>query len=87
MVDRRLRAISRDDLTMLQAALTDSCRRSTARGEPVRCLWSTYLPDQDRLLSVFEAANIGAVRIVNENVLAPFTSIGEAVQIAPYKDE
>ncbi len=80
VVERRLPAVTPEGLAMLQAALADASRRLTTRGEVVRYLRSTYLPDQDRVLCLFEACSAEAVRVVNETAQAPYRSITAAVE-------
>jgi hypothetical protein len=68
---------------MLQTAVADASRRLTARGEPVRYLRCTFLPDEQRSICLFEAVNAEVVRRVNENAQAPFTAIEAAVEVPP----
>ena len=81
VVERRITAVSTADLAMLQEALIFVSDRLTSRGEPVRCLGSTFLPAQGRLLTLFEAESAEAVRSVNENVHAPFVSLEAAISL------
>lgn len=81
VVERRLPGITERGLAMVQAALAESSARFTARGEHITYLRSTFLPEQDRLLSVFSAMNLEAVRAANEASLVPFTSIQRAVNL------
>jgi hypothetical protein len=83
VVERRLPNLSGPDLALLHQALAFVCDRLTSRGEPVRCLGSTFLPAQARLLTLFDAEGAEAVRRVNESVHAPFVSLEAAVQIDP----
>ena len=83
VVERRLPNLSTADLAMLQEALLFVCDRLTSRGEPVRCLGSTFLPGQARLLTLFQAESAEAVRSVNENVHAPFITLEAAIRIDP----
>ena len=86
VVERRIPNVTTADLAMLQEALIFACDRLTSRGEPVRCLGSTFLPGQARLLTLFEADSGEAVRRVNENVHAPFVSLEAAIKIDPAGD-
>jgi hypothetical protein len=81
VVERRLPGITERGLAMVQAALVESSARFTARGVHITYLRSTLLPDQDRLLSVFSAVNLEAVRAANESSLVPFVSIQRAVDL------
>lgn len=81
VVERRLPNAITADLVMVHEAIVFACERLTSRGEPVRCLGSTYLPGPGRLLSLFEAKIGEAVRTVNENVHAPFVSLEAAIKI------
>jgi len=83
VVERRMPNASAADLAMLQEALVFACDRLTSRGEPVSCLGSAFLPDQARLLTLFEAETAEVVRRVNENVHAPFVALHAAMKIYP----
>jgi hypothetical protein len=75
IVERRLPMIDEYQLAVLQAALTDAAGRFSARGDGVRYLRSIFLARQERLLSLFTAGSLDAVRAVNEAALIPFASI------------
>jgi len=81
VVERRLPKISDRQLTVLQAALTSSASRFHARGDGVRLVGSIFLARQQRLLSLFTAESLEAVRAVNEASLVPFASIEPAVRL------
>lgn len=74
VVERRP-AIPAEALPMLREALADASRRLTARGQPVRYLGNTSAPTESGMLCFFEAVSADAVRTVNKNAQAPFTSI------------
>jgi hypothetical protein len=86
VVERRLPKINDHQLTVLQAALTSAASRFSARGDGVRLVGSIFLARQERLLSLFTAESMEAVRAVNEASLVPFASIEPAVQL-PGPDE
>jgi hypothetical protein len=81
VVERRLPKINDHQLRMLQAALSSAASRFTARGDGVRLVGSIFLARQERLLSLFMAENLEAVRAVNEASLIPFASIERAIQL------
>jgi len=81
IVERRLPKISQRQLAVLQAALISAASRFTARGDGVRYLRSIFLARQDRLLSLFTADSLDAVRAVSEASLVPFASIEPAIEL------
>jgi hypothetical protein len=81
IVERRLPRISEHQLAVLQEALNGAACRFSARGDGVRYLRSIFMARQERLLSLFAAETIEAVRAVNEAALVPFASIEPAVEL------
>jgi hypothetical protein len=81
VAERRLLRTNEHQLAVLQAALTSAASRFSARGDGVRLLGSIFLSRQERLLSLFTAESLDAVRAVNEASLVPFASIEPAVEL------
>ena len=81
IVERRLPKINERQLAVVQAALAGAASRSSARGDGIRYLSSIFLARQERLLSLFMAESLEAVRAVNEAALIPFASIEPAIEL------
>lgn len=81
VVERQLPRINERQLAILQAALSDAASRFRARGDGVRYLRSILLQHQQRLVSLFAADSLDAVRAVNEAALVPFASIEPALEL------
>src|ERR1051326_2392794 len=65
VVERRLPKVTRQQLAVLQAALSGAAGRFSARGDGVWYLRSIFLARQERLLSLFAADSPDTVRAVN----------------------
>ena len=83
LVDRDLPGITRDQLAAAYRAATETARRFTAEGRPVRYLRSLFLPQEARCLCLFEALDAESVRSLNDTAQIPFTSISEALELSP----
>ncbi len=81
LVDRDVPGVSMDQLVADQRAMIAVSLRFTARGEYVRYIRSTYLPDESRCMCWFEATSAEAVAEVNEVAKVPFERICEAIDL------
>jgi hypothetical protein len=83
LVDRDLPGITRAQLAAAHRAATETARRFTAEGRPVRYIRSLFLPQEARCLCLFEALDADSVRSLNDAAQIPFTSVSEALELAP----
>jgi len=83
LVDRDLPGITRDQLAAAHRAATETARRFTAEGTPIRYIRSLFLPQEARCLCLFEALDAESVRSLNDTAQIPFTSISEALELNP----
>lgn len=82
VVDWVLPTCTEADLRRALHALNEAGRRMACRGEPVRCVRSTYIPAQRRWYSIFTAASAAAVRTAHEIAQIPVGRIDEAIDLA-----
>jgi len=81
LVERRMPAITDNELSMLRSILADATRRFVGHDQHVSHIRSIFLPAQGRCLSLFRASSVEIVRAVNESTLIPFVSIEPAFEI------
>ena len=55
----------------------------TSRGEPVRYIRSTFVPQTGQCMCLFEAQDAEQVRAVNRQADIPFDKVTEALDLTP----
>ncbi len=83
LLDRDIPGVTMDRLVAVQRAVMAVSLRFTARGEYVRYIRSTYLPDESRCMCWFEAPSAEVVAEVNEVAKVPFERILEVIEFIP----
>jgi len=83
MVERKLPGITMEQLGAAQKAAIDTGKRYTAEGKPVRYIRSTYVPEEARVMCLFEAPNADLVAKLNDEAKIPYTRIVEAADLTP----
>ena len=83
LVDRTLPGITMDQLAAAQKAAIETSRRFSSEGKHVRYIRSTYVPEEEHCMCLFEAADPQLVQDVNEAARIPFTRISEALDLTP----
>ncbi len=78
LVDRTLPGLTAELLAEAHRCLQEAVRRVSGSGEEVRYVRCTYLPEEQRMLCLFEAATADVVRRVNEIAQMPFRRITPA---------
>ncbi|MGE5292163.1 MAG: nickel-binding protein [Micromonosporaceae bacterium] len=83
LVEHDLRGLSSWQLAIVQRALGEAVRRANRRGRHIRYVQSLYVPDEQRLLCLFEAADPGLVRGVNDVAQFPLARVSAVLSSVP----
>ena len=83
MVERELPGITNEQLAAAQKAAIETAQQVTDEGREVRYIRSTFVPEENRCMCLFEAANPEVVKEVNDKAQIPFTRIVEALDLTP----
>ncbi len=78
LVERTLPGLTLELLAEAHRCLQEAVRRVSGSGEEVRYVRCTYLPEEQRMLCLFEAATADGVRRVNEIAQMPFRRVAPA---------
>jgi hypothetical protein len=82
LVERHLPGITPDQLTAAARGARDTARAMSDEGTDVAYLRSTFIPDGERCLCLFEASDSEVVKEANDRAGLPYMSITEAMHIA-----
>ena len=83
MADRDLPGITLEQLGAAQEAAIETSEQFTSDGKPVRYIRSTWVPDESKVMCLFEAESADLVKQVNEAANIPFTRIVGAMDLTP----
>lgn len=83
MVDRDLPGITLEQLGAAQRAAIETSERFTADGRPVRYIRTTWVPNDSRVMCLFESSTPALVEEVNREAHIPFTRVIEALDLTP----
>jgi hypothetical protein len=75
LVEYDLRGLSSWQLASVQRALGEAVRRENRRGRRIRYAQCIYAPEEQRCLCLFEAADPGLVRSVNDIAQFPLARV------------
>jgi hypothetical protein len=70
------------DIASVHQALDSAARRVCSADRQVRYLRTIYVPEEQRCICLFEAADAEIVRLVNDTAQLPFVRIAPAVEFA-----
>src|ERR687891_2880403 len=80
VADRTLPRMSEALLAEVQRLLHQAAGRVSSTGTTVRYLRCIYMPEEDRCICLFEAADLMTVRKVNEIAQVPYRRISSAIE-------
>lgn len=83
LVERNMPGVTLDQLAAAQKRAIQSGLDLTAEGKAVRYIRSTFIPDEQKCMCLFEAPNAENVREANERAEIPFTRIVLAEDLTP----
>ena len=83
MVERDLSGITLEQLAGAQKAAIETSQRFTSQSKQVCYIRSTYVPDESRVMCLFEAPDAQLVAEVNQAANIPFSRIVEAMDLTP----
>lgn len=81
LVERHLPGITLAELDHLRGMAERACQASSALGQPVRYVRSTFAPGESRCQCLFEAPNAAVVQEVNNVAQIPYTRIVLALDL------
>ena len=83
MVERDLKGISMADLGGAQQAAIKTAQDMTAKGTKISYIRSTFAPDDERCMCLFDAASDTDVRRLNDTAGLPYHSVVAALDLTP----
>lgn len=83
MVERDLPGISMEQLGAAQQAAIQMSEEFTSRGQQVRYIRSTFVPEEGRCMCLFESSSPDIVREVNDTAEIPYTRVIGALDLTP----
>jgi Nickel responsive protein SCO4226-like len=75
LVEHDLRGLSSWQVASVQRALIEAVRRESRRGRRIRYVQCIYAPEEHRCFCLFEAADPGLVRSVNDTAQFPLAHV------------
>ncbi len=83
MVDRELPGIKMDQLAAARKAAIELNQHMAKAGKQVRYIRSAFVPGEAHCMCLFEAANAGVVKELNDTAKIPYKRIVEAMDLTP----